>query len=162
HLDRLLHRSWLCGLFHCPGRSQQSPRRHSRRSVLRRAACRRPQHAVCRQRTDQRGPVGRGPDHSRPRNSRRNHPVRLGEGKKASLTMFEFLSLLSSPDLWASTARLATPIAYAALAAMICERSGVINIALEGMLLTSAFCAILGSYFSGNAYVGIFAGLAGS
>ena len=76
--------------------------------------------------------------------------------------MQELLVLLLAPDVWSSTIRLATPIAYASLAAMICERSGVTNIALEGMLLTSAFCATIGSYFTGSALVGVAAGVAGS
>jgi general nucleoside transport system permease protein len=76
--------------------------------------------------------------------------------------MSDLLSLLLSADLWASAIRLATPIAYAALAAMICERSGVTNIALEGMLLTSAFLAVLGSYFSDSAIIGVIAGIGGS
>jgi ABC-type uncharacterized transport system permease subunit len=76
--------------------------------------------------------------------------------------MLEFLTQLLSPDLWASTIRLATPIAYAALAAMICERSGVVNIALEGMLLTSSFCAVLGSHYSGSPLIGVAAGIGGS
>ena len=76
--------------------------------------------------------------------------------------MQELLVLLLAPDVWSSTIQLATPIAYASLAAMICERSGVTNIALEGMLLTSAFCATIGSYFTGSALVGVAAGVAGS
>lgn len=76
--------------------------------------------------------------------------------------MQELVGLLLMPDIWASTIRLATPIAYAALAAMICERSGVTNIALEGLLLTSAFCATIGSYFTGSALVGALAGIGGS
>ena len=76
--------------------------------------------------------------------------------------MLDFLTLLLSSDLWASAIRLATPIAYAALAAMICERSGVTNIALEGMLLTSAFCSVLGSHFTGSPLIGVLAGVGGS
>jgi general nucleoside transport system permease protein len=76
--------------------------------------------------------------------------------------MLSFISFLLSPDLWASMIRLGVPIAYASLAAMICERSGVTNIALEGMLLTGAFCSVVASYYSGNPLVGVAAGVAGS
>ena len=41
----------------------------------------------------------------------------------------------------------ATPIAFGAMSGLMCERSGVINIAIEGMMLMGAMAAFLGSVF---------------
>jgi simple sugar transport system permease protein len=57
--------------------------------------------------------------------------------------------------------RITVPYALAALGGTVSERSGVINIALEGKLLIGAFCAGLGAYASGSALVGAAAGVAG-
>ncbi|MPZ88552.1 MAG: ABC transporter permease [Nitriliruptorales bacterium] len=57
----------------------------------------------------------------------------------------------------ASTIRNTTPLAFAALGGMFSERSGVINIGLEGLMLISAFAGVVGSYASGSAWVGLLA-----
>ncbi len=55
----------------------------------------------------------------------------------------------------ASCLRISIPIAFAALGAIFCERAGIVNIGLEGMMLVGAFAGVLGSDLSGNAYVGL-------
>lgn len=59
-----------------------------------------------------------------------------------------------------STIRLATPLLLAALGGLYSERSGVINIALEGLLLAGAFTAAAVTHFSGSPWVGLFAATA--
>ncbi|MGE0500313.1 MAG: ABC transporter permease [Rhizobiaceae bacterium] len=67
--------------------------------------------------------------------------------------------LLFDASFLASVPRFVTPILLAALGGAICERAGVFNIGLEGMMLTGAFFAVVGAYFSGSAYVGALAAL---
>src|SRR6476659_4245768 len=58
-------------------------------------------------------------------------------------------------SLIASTIRLATPLVLAALGGLYSERSGVINIALEGLLLAGAFTAASVTYYAHSPWVGL-------
>ena len=58
--------------------------------------------------------------------------------------------------------RLSTPLILAALGGMYSERSGVINIALEGIMLAGAFTAATVTVFTANPWIGLLAaGVAG-
>ena len=59
-----------------------------------------------------------------------------------------------------STIRLATPLLFAALGGLFSERSGVINIALEGLLLAGAFTAAVVTYETSNPYIGFVSAMA--
>jgi simple sugar transport system permease protein len=69
------------------------------------------------------------------------------------------MSELITLSLLFSTIRFATPLLFAALGGMFSERSGVINIALEGLMLAGAFTAAVVTYESGNPFFGFFCGI---
>lgn len=62
-------------------------------------------------------------------------------------------------DYLVASLRLAVPLAFAALGGLYSERSGVLNIALEGMLLTGAFASAATSFLTNNIWLGVLAAL---
>jgi len=62
--------------------------------------------------------------------------------------------------LLASTIHNSTPLIFAALGGMFSERSGVVNIGLEGLMLISAFAGVVGAYLGNSAWVGLGTALA--
>lgn len=58
-----------------------------------------------------------------------------------------------------ATLRTATPLLFASLGGLFSERAGVVNIALEGILLTGAFAAAAATLATGSALVGVFAAI---
>ena len=59
-----------------------------------------------------------------------------------------------------STVRLAVPLVLAAMAGLFCERSGVVDIALEGKMLGAAFAAAAVAQLADSAWLGVLAGMA--
>jgi len=59
------------------------------------------------------------------------------------------------------TLRIAIPYLFAASGGVIAERSGIISLELEGLMLTGAFSATLGAHYTGSPWIGVLAGIAG-
>jgi general nucleoside transport system permease protein len=79
----------------------------------------------------------------------------------AVLFLVAFLAWVSAgdrlpvPGLLVGTVALSAPLIFGALSGVICERGGVVNIAIEGQLLAGAFVAALIASITHSAYVGL-------
>ena len=75
----------------------------------------------------------------------------------------EFLQPAVAIGLLAATVRMATPVLIASLGQIFTQLSGVLDLSVEGAMLSGAFWGFVGVFFSGNIWiglaVGIFAGL---
>ncbi len=73
--------------------------------------------------------------------------------------MENLIAAIASPEFIFSILRLTTPILLAALAALITDRAGVMNIGLEGIMLSSALMGVIGSAFTQSAFIGLLCAL---
>jgi ABC-type uncharacterized transport system permease subunit len=67
----------------------------------------------------------------------------------------ETLSRLFNVALFASSLRMAAPVIYATLGGVFSSESGVLNVGLEGLMLTGAFFAVVGSVALSSAWGGL-------
>jgi general nucleoside transport system permease protein len=74
----------------------------------------------------------------------------------------EYLQVGMLISIFASAVRMGTIVLFAALGELIVERSGVLNLSVEGMMLTGALAGFLMAYFSDSLWLGVLmAALAG-
>ena len=59
------------------------------------------------------------------------------------------------------TLSISIPYLFAASGGVVAERAGVVSLTLEGFMLTGAFTATLGAYYSGSPWIGVLCGVAG-
>ena len=63
--------------------------------------------------------------------------------------------LIFTSDFFYSIFRVATPLLFASMGAVVSDVAGVPNIALEGMMLIAAFAGMYFSYLFGSAWAGL-------
>ena len=76
--------------------------------------------------------------------------------------MMDLLNILMTESFWAASLRIATPLIFGVLGALICERAGVLNLGIEGIFVVGAMCGWmavwLGAGLWGGVLVAAFAG----
>lgn len=71
------------------------------------------------------------------------------------------LDILANASLWAAVLRIATPLLFGTLGALLCERVGVLNLGIEGIMTFGAMIGWLTVYESGSLWLGLAAAAAG-
>ena len=71
----------------------------------------------------------------------------------------EIIGNLISLAFLAQVLRISIPYILAAMGGIFSERSGVVNIALEGIMLNGAFAYVLGTYLTGSPALGLLSGI---
>ena len=69
--------------------------------------------------------------------------------------MSEILQITFIVSLLAGMFRMAAPILYSALGELVCERSGVLNLGIEGVMTIGGFAGYLATYHTGSPWIGV-------
>ena len=69
--------------------------------------------------------------------------------------MIEALEILTNTSLWAAILRIATPLIFGVLGALLCERAGVLNLGIEGIMTMGAMAGWLTVYMGGDLWMGL-------
>lgn len=67
----------------------------------------------------------------------------------------EAFDILFTASLWAAAIRIASPLIFATLGELICERAGVLNLGIEGIMTAGAFTGWLTVYLGGDLWTGV-------
>ncbi|MFV2051275.1 ABC transporter permease [Aliiroseovarius sp. YM-037] len=67
----------------------------------------------------------------------------------------EILDILLSASFWAAAVRIASPLIFATMGELICERAGVLNLGIEGIMVMGAFAGWMTVYSGGGLWMGV-------
>jgi simple sugar transport system permease protein len=67
----------------------------------------------------------------------------------------DIFEILLSASFWTAAIRIASPLIFAALGELICERAGVLNLGIEGIMVVGAFAGWLTVYLGGGLWFGV-------
>ena len=69
--------------------------------------------------------------------------------------MMEAVEILFNESLWSAVLRIATPLIFGVLGALLCERAGVLNLGIEGIMTMGAMAGWLTVYLGGDLWMGL-------
>ena len=69
--------------------------------------------------------------------------------------MSELWEILSSSAFWVATLRIATPLILGTLGVLLCERAGVLNLGIEGIMVAGAFTGWLAVWLGADLWTGV-------
>ena len=74
----------------------------------------------------------------------------------------DIIGIFANIDFWSAVLRIATPLIFGTLGALLCERAGVLNLGIEGIMVAGAFAGWFAVYQGADLWVGVLvAALAG-
>lgn len=69
--------------------------------------------------------------------------------------MSEMLDILTNVSFWVAVLRIATPLILGTLGVLLCERAGVLNLGIEGIMVAGAFAGWLAVYLGAPLWIGV-------
>ncbi|MCY7318810.1 MAG: ABC transporter permease [Ramlibacter sp.] len=69
--------------------------------------------------------------------------------------MTDFFDILANPSFWIAVLRIATPLILGTLGVLLCERAGVLNLGIEGIMVAGAFTGWLAVYLGAPLWGGV-------
>ena len=74
--------------------------------------------------------------------------------------MSEVIEMIASQAYWVAVLRIATPLILGTLGVLLCERAGVLNLGIEGIMVAGAFAGWLSVYLGAPLWIGVLAAAA--
>ena len=65
------------------------------------------------------------------------------------------MDILQNADFWVAVLRIATPLVFGTLGVLLCERAGVLNLGIEGIMVAGAFTGWLAVHAGASLWVGV-------
>ena len=69
--------------------------------------------------------------------------------------MSDILDILTNMSFWVAVLRIATPLILGTLGVLLCERAGVLNLGIEGIMVAGAFAGWLAVYAGASLWIGV-------
>ena len=71
------------------------------------------------------------------------------------LTCGDILDVVAGVPFWVAVLRIATPLIFGTLGVLLCERAGVLNLGIEGIMVVGAFTGWLAVYQGATLWAGV-------